>query len=63
MLGQNIMPVGYDPIADAMDDRRILVAMAKMRANYAAQAERMPPHAGYINSHCPAYSGNSIPLR
>lgn len=54
MLGQNIMPVGHDAVADALDDDRVLAAMKGLAASYAAQAERLQSHADYIKQHCEA---------
>lgn len=48
MLGQNIMPSGYDPVADALDDGRVLAALRSMAAGYAAQAARLPTHEDYL---------------
>jgi tryptophan 7-halogenase len=56
LLGQGIVPAGHDPIADAMDDTRVLAALAQQRTTYAAQAERMPTHADYIAQNCAAPS-------
>ena len=49
MLGQGIVPDGHDPVADAMDDARVLAAMERLRAGYADQAARMPAHAAYLD--------------
>jgi tryptophan halogenase len=50
MLGQDVMPDGYDPVADALDDDRVAAALRQMRAGIAATAARMPPHAGALGS-------------
>lgn len=59
MLGQGIMPDGYDPIVDALDEQRVAGAMRQMRAQYHATAQQMPP-AGQGLSNAgppsPAYS-------
>ena len=54
MLGQGIMPVGHDAVADALDDDRVLTAIKGLAAGYAAQAERLPAHQEYINLRCKA---------
>ena len=48
MLGQNIVPDGYDPLVDATDDDRIVAAMERIASVFDQQARAMPPHADYI---------------
>lgn len=43
MLGQGVIPDGYDPVVDALDTDRVAAALIKMRTDYAAAAERLPP--------------------
>jgi tryptophan halogenase len=45
MLGQNIMPVGYDPLVDAMDETRVVGAMLGLARQYEGIAAQMPGHA------------------
>ena len=54
LLGQNVMPQGYDPIADALDEKRIAGALEQMRASYIDTAQAMPTHAEFIASCCAA---------
>jgi tryptophan halogenase len=42
MLGQGIMPSGYDPVVDALDADRVAGALRQMRGHYAATAQQMP---------------------
>jgi tryptophan halogenase len=48
MLGQNIWPAGYDPIADTLDEHKVAAAMDKMRANYAEIAAKLPVHEAFL---------------
>ena len=48
MLGQNIMPTGYDPIVDALDEDRLAVTLRQMRAANLATARAMPTHAATL---------------
>jgi tryptophan 7-halogenase len=48
MLGQNVWPEGYDPIADSLDEDRVAHAMEKMRANYAQTAQNLPEHSEFL---------------
>ncbi|HEY0044149.1 MAG TPA: tryptophan halogenase family protein [Allosphingosinicella sp.] len=54
MIGQGVIPEGYDPIADALDEDKIWVAAEQMRASIAATAENMPPQAAFIDRCCRA---------
>jgi len=48
LLGQNIWPDGYDPIADAMDENRIAEQMERMRAAYLQTAQAMPSQRAFL---------------
>ena len=63
MLGQNIVPEGHDPIADSLDDGRILAAMAQLRAGTRQMAERMPSHAEFLRRALPEQAGHPTSAR
>ncbi|KZB94924.1 tryptophan halogenase [Sphingomonas melonis TY] len=42
MLGQGIVPDGYDPVVDALDEDRTADALRRMRASNLAMAQQMP---------------------
>jgi urease accessory protein len=48
LLGQGIMPEGYDPLVDSMDDARVAAAMRQVAATYADVAGQLPGHADQI---------------
>ena len=48
MLGQNIEPLGYDSLVDAMDDRKVLAAMREIRETYARVANDLPTHEAFL---------------
>jgi tryptophan halogenase len=48
MLGQGILPRGHDPVADSLDDTRILAMMAAYRRACTAAAA-MSGHAAFID--------------
>jgi tryptophan halogenase len=49
MLGQGIVPDGYDPLVDAMPDADVLRAMADLARSYEQTAERLPLASDYID--------------
>jgi tryptophan halogenase len=54
LLGQNIRPEGYDPIADALDEERVSAALEQMRGGIMETVARMPTHAEFIARCCAA---------
>lgn len=52
MMGQGIVPRGYDAVVDSMDEARVLDAMRKIVAANAQVAERLPAHADYVARLC-----------
>ena len=48
MLGQNIRPAAFDPIADTLDEEKVARAMQQMRRAYEETAEKLPPHEAFI---------------
>jgi tryptophan halogenase len=48
MLGQNIVPEGYDPIADSLDPDKVALELERVRRSFADTAERMPAHGEFI---------------
>lgn len=45
LIGQNIVPAGYDPMVDSMDDAKICSAMNQIRETYRRIALAQPTHA------------------
>jgi tryptophan 7-halogenase len=48
LLGQHVVPGGWSPIADSLQDAPVLAALKRLRADYAAAAAAMPQHAAYV---------------
>ncbi|MHA6317652.1 tryptophan halogenase family protein [Altererythrobacter sp. CAU 1778] len=48
MLGQNIMPRSYDPIADTLDEDKVAAAIRQMRAGYRQTAQRLPTQEQFL---------------
>jgi tryptophan halogenase len=42
LLGQGILPEGYDPVVDALDADKVAGALRQMRGGYVAMAQKMP---------------------
>lgn len=48
MLGQNIVPERWEPIADTLDEDKVAAAMAQMRAAYQAAAASLPGQEEFL---------------
>ncbi len=57
LLGQGIVPDGYDPLADGLDDTRVVAAIGQWTGLFARVAEQMPGHADYLNDPARRYAG------
>ncbi len=55
-VGQNIMPDGYDPLADTLDPLAIETNLNDIRAVTRQCAEAMPLHQDFIKQYCSALS-------
>ena len=47
-LGQDVVPSGYDPVVDALEEGRVADALKQMRGAIAGAARGMPPHAAAL---------------
>jgi tryptophan halogenase len=63
MLGQNLWPEGYDPIADALDENKIAAALEQLRVSYDQAARALPTHAEFIARCCAAPKADDDLLR
>ncbi len=54
LLGQGVTPLDYDPVVDALDDRRVQTAMGEMATDIARIVRAMPTQAAFIAAHCRA---------
>jgi tryptophan halogenase len=52
MVGQNILPRSYDPMADSLEPEKIAAKLDEMRAKIRQCAEAMPAHRDFIAAHC-----------
>jgi tryptophan halogenase len=56
MLGQGLMPRGYDPLVDKLPLPEIAKNVGLLRHLTAKAAEEMPRHGDFISRHCPAHA-------
>lgn len=54
LFGQNVIPNGYHPLVDTLDDRALLNYMNSIQDVVKRSVDAMPTHASYINDHCKA---------
>ncbi len=54
MIGQNIRPRGYDPVADVLSDEETAVRLSDIRNAIANSADYMPLQSDYIAETCAA---------
>ncbi|WP_404337347.1 tryptophan halogenase family protein [Sphingomonas sp. MMS12-HWE2-04] len=54
LLGQGVMPRGWDPLADALDPAQLSVMLDRIRTTFARAADAMPLHSDWLAHHCPA---------
>jgi tryptophan 7-halogenase len=52
MVGQGLMPKGYDPMVDTVDDKPMHQMLARMGKAFRDTADRMPTHADFIAQNC-----------
>ena len=48
MIGQNVVPRGYDPLADTLDPRKVEETLEEMRQAILCCTDAMPSHADFI---------------
>jgi tryptophan 7-halogenase len=54
MMGQGIIPAGYDPLADAPSDGELREFLLLLRQAVSKQVADMPSHAAFLARHCSA---------
>jgi tryptophan 7-halogenase len=57
LLGQNIDPMDYDPLADVLEVSEVKAALTQMRSMIKDGVDTLPTHARYLELHCPAKPG------
>ncbi|ESQ74734.1 tryptophan halogenase family protein [Asticcacaulis sp. AC402] len=53
-LGQGIMPRSFDPVIAMLPSDTVMDSLDSMRRAMHAEAGRMPTHAAFLQSYCPA---------
>ena len=54
LLGQGVMPRGYDPLVDVKDEGEIAQYLGDIERVIRKCVDVMPTHADYIAQHCAA---------
>jgi tryptophan 7-halogenase len=54
LLGQGLAPQGWDPLADALDERQVRAMLDRIAATFARTVDAMPSHAAWLARHAPA---------
>jgi tryptophan halogenase len=54
MLGQGVMPEGWDPLAATLDVRAVEGTFRRIAQTFARAAAQMPAHADYLARTCPS---------
>jgi len=54
MVGQGLLPKGYDPMVDVMSNEELVRRMADIKSVIAKSAEVMPGHFEFIRANCDA---------
>jgi len=52
MMGQNIIPETYDPVADVFSDEETAKRLKEVAGTIDASSEYMPSHEDFIREHC-----------
>ena len=60
MIGQNIIPRGYDAMTDALDPKKIKANLDDIRNVVRQCAEAMPTHQDFIDRNCSAFRRESV---
>ena len=59
MLGQNLWPNAYDPLADSLDEGKVALAMAEMRADFRRTVEALPTQEQFLRA-AGAWAGEEV---
>jgi len=63
LIGQNVLPAGYDPLADTLGYEQAQAALVEAQSAVTRCAARIPPHEAFIAQHCAAPVPESVPVR
>ena len=59
MLGQGVLPEGYDPLAEGVDASEMLKGLENIRKGYTTAAQAMPMHADVLAAYCKSVAEES----
>jgi tryptophan halogenase len=52
MIGQNVLPRRYDPMADSLDPQKVTAKLESIRTAVKQCAAAMPQHEAFLDAHC-----------
>ena len=52
LLGQNVIPQDYDPLADVLDVEEVSAALLRMRSMIKTAVDTLPSHGQFIEQRC-----------
>ncbi len=52
MIGQGLIPNGYDGLADTVDDGQVRHMLGRIREVFQNTAQQMPEHSAFLARHC-----------
>jgi tryptophan halogenase len=61
MLGQGIVPDGYEPVVDGLDENKVAQALEQMRLAILETATRLPTHEEFVAQCCSAADAAAAP--
>ncbi len=61
MLGQGILPDGYDPVVDGLDENKVALALEQIRVAILETAQRLPTHEEFVAQCCTPPNAPSQP--
>ena len=53
MIGQNVMPQAWHPLADTLEEARLRQFLEMTEGAYVQEAARLPDHGAYVSRFAP----------
>jgi tryptophan halogenase len=59
LLGQNVLPLSYDPVVDSLNEQSVRASLGRLKVLIRKTAEAMPSHGAFLAQHCGAGATSS----